>query len=106
MTEKRCVICARLIDPKRRAGWPHAATCGKPACAKENRRRVHNDLALRLKRQRAAKKELAQRAPQTGDRGAFDAFLASARKNVTGGLRRAAGWLGLSVGKRKGAAPQ
>ena len=88
--EKRCRICYRLLERKRLKSYPHSATCGAGRCSLENKKRVHNDCALRTKRARAAKKELAQRAPQAVERGAFDAFLASARKNVTGGLRRAA----------------
>ena len=66
ITEKRCTICSRLILAKRRATYPHAKTCGKRMCYVDNRRRVHNELTLRIKRRaRAAKKELAQRRAET-----------------------------------------
>ena len=60
MTERRCTICARLIDPKRLASYPHARTCGERYCYATNRRRVHTELTYRSKqRARAAKKEQA-----------------------------------------------
>ena len=90
MTEKRCTICARLIDPKRLASYPHSATCGAGGCSKENRRRVHNNLALRLKRARAAKKELAQRAAQTHGRASVDTSLPRTWADALGALVRAA----------------
>ena len=59
--EKRCTICSRLIDPKRLASYPHARTCGERYCYATNRRRVHTELTLRIKRRaRAAKKEQAE----------------------------------------------
>ena len=90
MTDLRCKICDRLIDPNRRAGYPHATTCGKRVCFIENRRRVHNGLALRLKRARAAQKEPAQRARPAHALTAIGTVLSSIRERAAGALARAA----------------
>ena len=89
ITEKRCRICYRLLERKRLASYPHSATCGVASCAKENKKRVHNDCALRLKRARAAKKEPAQRAPIATERGVIDTVLSAIRRTALGALRRA-----------------
>ena len=104
MTEKRCRICYRLLERKRLESYPHSATCGVASCAKENKKRVHNDCALRLKRQRAAKKEPAQRAPIATERAAIDTFLAAVRRRASGALRWAALTLGAPQRRRQAAA--
>ena len=90
MTDLRCKICDRLIDPKRLARYPHSTTCGGRECFVENRRRVHNSLALRLKRARAAKKEPALREPPAHARPTLGTVLSSIHRAVSGAVARAA----------------
>ena len=103
MTERRCTICSRLLAARRRAGWPHARTCGAVLCSVEHKKRVHNILALRLKRQRAAKKEPAQRARPAHGLAAGDGFLSVIRRIASGALRVAERALGVHQRRRRAA---
>lgn len=87
MTDRRCKVCDRLIAAKRQSSYPHAKTCGKRQCFLENRRRVHNDLARRIKRRR--EKTPAHREPVASRGGLIDTFLRTANRIALGALRRA-----------------
>ena len=89
MIDKRCSVCSRLIAKQRLVTYHRATTCGKRECFLENRRRVHNDLALHSKRRRLGKTP-AVREPVAPERGLVDAFLWAVRKTASGALTRAA----------------
>ena len=73
MTDRRCTICFRLLQPQRRAKFHSAVTCGKSECEIANRRRVHSGHALLSQRRaRAAKKAQVEWAHQTNERAAVD----------------------------------
>ena len=89
MIDKRCSVCSRLIAVRRQSTFPHARTCGARTCFLENRRRVHNDLALLTKRRRLGKTP-AVREPIEAERGATHTFLSAVRRTAAGALTRAA----------------
>ena len=74
--DRRCQICHRLIALKRCRTYPTAVLCGGRDCYAEHYRRRHNQASmLYQRRQRLAKKNLAQRAPQTNGLATVDTSL-------------------------------
>lgn len=89
--DRRCQICHRLIALKRCRTYPTAVLCGGRDCYAEHYRRRHNQASmLYQRRQRLAKKNLAQRAPQTNGLATVDTFPA---ENLAG-RGRGAVWAG------------
>ena len=94
ISEKRCVICARLMEPKRAKSYPHSKTCGKRECSTENKKRVHNILAHSIKQRRRNLQTVREATAYTSK--PFDAVIWAIRRSAEGALVRAARAFGVA----------